>query len=344
MTRLRSLLWPLSVLYGAVVRLRIGAYRSGLLRPKRLNALVISVGNLTVGGTGKTPLVAWLAEQFSAAGQKTAILSRGYRPLAPRARAMDPGLREGWNDEAALLNNRLKGSVEMGVSADRFAKGKELENRGIACFLLDDGFQHVQLDRDVDIVLLDATRPFGGGQLLPAGRLREPVSALRRADIIVITRAEHSPAIEARVRRFTPAPIFYGQTGLLGIETYSAPLGRSGPSDPVRKGYYAFCGIGNPQAFFADLRRWGIALAGQAVFRDHPAYTERDISHLEARAAVCGADALLCTEKDTYDLLPLHSERMPILFCKIALRFTDPEGIWRAIVSAAEGKRGKVFL
>src|SRR3981189_1542717 len=157
----RILLWPLSLLYGAFVRLRVWLYAKGLLKQKRLNAPVVSVGNLTVGGTGKTPMVIWLAEQFLAEGKRVAILSRGYRGT------------NGTSDEIELMKFRLQGRVEFGVGKNRYAEGQRLEARQpIDIFLLDDGFQHVQLARDANILLVDASCPLRNEALLPSARLR----------------------------------------------------------------------------------------------------------------------------------------------------------------------------
>ncbi len=171
---LRTLLWPLSVLYGAIVRLRVSLYAHGLVKPKRLKGTVISVGNLTVGGTGKTPMVIWLAEKFLGDGKQVAILSRGYRGA------------NGTSDEIELMKFRLQNRVSFGVGKNRFAEGQRLESQqSIDVFLLDDGFQHLQLARDLDILLMDASRPLAGESLLPAGRLREPLAAMSRANLIV---------------------------------------------------------------------------------------------------------------------------------------------------------------
>src|SRR6266478_2037092 len=157
---LRTLLYPLSVFYEKIVRVRAGLYEKGRLRRKRLNGAVISVGNLTVGGTGKTPMVLWLAEKFLAEGKRVAILSRGYRG------------EHGTSDEIELLRARLGAKVRFGVGADRFAEGRKLEEaEPVDVFLLDDGFQHQQLARDVDILLIDSSRPLHKEALLPAGRL-----------------------------------------------------------------------------------------------------------------------------------------------------------------------------
>ncbi|MFQ5817671.1 MAG: tetraacyldisaccharide 4'-kinase, partial [Terriglobia bacterium] len=179
---LRTLLSPLAFLYAQFMRTRAVLYARGTLRARRLPAKVISVGNLTVGGTGKTPLVLWLAQRLQARGLKVAVLSRGYGRLTQEARIFADGSPrvEEAGDEAVLLARRLVG-VLLGIGGDRFAVGLHLaEKHHPDVFLLDDGFQHLRVARDLDIVVLDASDPFGGGYVLPAGRLREPVRALAR--------------------------------------------------------------------------------------------------------------------------------------------------------------------
>lgn len=208
----QTLFWPLTLPYGATARLRASLYRRGLLRQRRLEGIVISVGNLTTGGTGKTPMVLWIAERLLADGRFPGILMRGYRG--------ETGPSGVTSDELRLLQARLGQRVQFGVGPDRFARGRELAARGVDWFVLDDGFQHFPLARDVDIVLIDATNPFGGGFLLPAGRLREPRSALARADLIVITRSDHAPAVEAVIRRDSDAPIFYAAPHLESVRLF----------------------------------------------------------------------------------------------------------------------------
>ncbi|MFZ0883768.1 MAG: tetraacyldisaccharide 4'-kinase, partial [Candidatus Acidiferrales bacterium] len=215
MTFPEFVLAPFSLIYRAVTHLRARAYRKGILKPRRLDATVISVGNLTVGGTGKTPMVLWIAERLASEGKNVGILTRGYRgrPTGSRESA-DAASSVSTSDEVRMLQSRLADRVAFGVGADRYTNATRLAKRGVNWFVLDDGFQHLQLARDVDIVLIDATNPFGGGRLLPAGRLREPRSALARADIVVITRSNHAPAVEAAVRRETDASIYYARPKL----------------------------------------------------------------------------------------------------------------------------------
>src|SRR6202035_2373017 len=254
---LRIVLWPVSKLYGIGVSLRTQLYASGLLKQKRLKATVISVGNLSVGGTGKTPLVIWLAEKLLEQGQRVAILTRGYRGTA------------GSSDEVEVMRSRLQNRVVFGVGKKRFAEGQRIEShQAIDIFLLDDGFQQLQLARDLDIVLMDASRPMTQ-PLLPAGPMREPPSALARAGIIIFTRTENSAGAKEAIQRLANLPIFAASTRLLGFRG----IGGDGSLQTVAKlgngPFFAFCGIGNPEAFVRDLQRWGIMPAGHMFFPDH---------------------------------------------------------------------------
>ena len=293
------------------------------------------MGNLTVGGTGKTPLVLWIAERLAAEGKNTAILTRGYRGSSTGDARGEPQ-----SDEVALLRERLSGKVKIGVGADRYKNGEVLARHGAEYFVLDDGFQHLRLARDADVVLIDATDPFGGGMTLPAGRLREPISALRRADLVVITRSVQAPApaIEAMIRRHTKSPIFYAVTKLenvLRVPQLAVALPRE---DWPRARFFAFCGIGNPSAFFEDLRRWGFQLAGQRSFPDHHVYDARETRELELAAASCGADALLCTEKDVWNLRHAPFAAMPAYCCRISLELPAEE--FRSAIAAAISRKG----
>lgn len=331
-------LWPASILYGAGARFRSWTYKAGIRRQERLSGIVVSVGNLTTGGTGKTPMVIWLALRFIHKGERVGILSRGYRPL-PRSHvgASDVGTLN-FNDEMALIRERLGADAEYGIDANRFRAGKHLGARGIGCFILDDGFQHLQLARDVNIVMIDGMQRFGGGHVLPMGRLREPLSGLRRADIIVIHRCEErSSEIEETVRRHTAAPIFHSQAGLLDLKLWGNKETQRPVADERR--FFAFCGVGNPSGFFADLKRWRIEVVGRKSFRDHHWYTRRDLDDLVLAARKAGADSLICTEKDIYDLPAAISIEVPLSFCRIGMQFDDEDGLWQCIVKQIESKR-----
>jgi tetraacyldisaccharide 4'-kinase len=328
------LLWPLTIPYGAATRLRAGLYRAGILRAKRLDGVVISVGNLTVGGTGKTPMALWIAERLASEGKRAAILTRGYKG----------GDSAGGNasDEARLMRARLGNRVEIGVGADRFVRGRELKKGGVGWFVLDDGFQHMQLARDVDIVLVDATNPFGG-RLLPAGRRREPRSALGRADAIVIMRSSHAPAVEAAIRRDSNAPIFYARPELASIRRMNAEdpgASEIVDAEAIRgKKLFAFCGIGNPAAFLGDLQRWNLQAVGHKFYRDHHRFTQSEFDALAREARVAGAEALICTEKDAFNLAGVRTDAMDVFYCVISLCVERGEEFWRSVMAVAEQKK-----
>jgi tetraacyldisaccharide 4'-kinase len=350
MTLTQSLLWPLSLPYGAAAHLRARAYRKSILKAHHLDGTVISVGNLTTGGTGKTPMVLWIAERLLAEGKNVAILSRGYRgeKITP-AHGNNSAAAAVTNahakhitttsDEVRLLQARLGNRVQFGVGANRYEQGRELAKHGVNWFVLDDGFQHLQLARDVDIVLIDATNPFSGGRLLPAGHLREPRSALARADIIVITRSTHAPAIESAIRRDSAAPIFYARPQLDAIRNFNA--GKPGDAIALAElpKLFAFCGIGNPAAFLDDLRTWGLDIVAHKFFPDHHRYTAKDAQEIQQQASATGATALICTEKDLYNLPANPQHKLPTFYCSISLQVDNPDDFWRTVLSTAESRR-----
>jgi tetraacyldisaccharide 4'-kinase len=323
---IKILLWPLSVLFGSYVRLRQAFYARGWLKTKHLKARVISVGNLTVGGTGKTPMVLWLAEKFLAEGKSVAILSRGYRGA------------HGSSDEIELLKRRLGGKVLFGVGPDRFACGNRLESENsIDIFLLDDGFQHLQLARDLDIVMLDGSRKLREEWLLPAGPLREPIAACGRADILVVSRKFERPFIEARdAHTFA---IFYAQTRLLGFRRFGTDQPEKYLSEVGSGPFLAFCGIGNPDAFFDDLNRWHVPIAEKRAFSDHHKYSARELKKLQSRAEDVGAAALVTTEKDAENL-PHSNLRLPIWIAVIDFVFTAESELTAAIDRKLAARQG----
>jgi len=328
---LETLLWPLTLPFGAAVRLRARAYQSGIFRQRRLDGVVISVGNLTVGGTGKTPMVLWIAERLIARGEKAGILTRGYRGQR--------SLNAQTSDEAQLLAARLGNRVAMGVGRHRWARGRQLLERGVQWFILDDGFQHLQLARDIDVVLIDATSPFGGGHLLPSGRLREPKSALARADIIVITRSNHAPAVEAVIRRASASPIFYARLQLDSVHAWGGTYPGAEDSNARARRFFLFCGIGNPSAFLGDLRSAGFNIVGHKFFRDHHRYDEQNVRSLEAAARQAGADALLCTEKDVFNLAGSKGSSIPVCYCRASLEVERGDEFWQAILTKVASRR-----
>jgi len=304
-------LWPLSLVYGSATRLRAWLYQHNWLKQKRLNRPVISVGNITVGGTGKTPMVIWLAERLLAEGKRVAILSRGYRGS------------HGTSDEIELMKQRLQGRAMFGVGPDRYTEGQRLESAGVDVYLLDDGFQHLQLARDVDIVLVDSTSPLRHEFALPAGRLREPLSSLNRADAVVFTRTEQSKLTTCAIQKFPQFAIYPAVTQLLGFRKHGVGNSPEALRPEITGSFLAFCGIGNPAAFYADLERWGLQLAGQRTFRDHHRYTLGEIAKLERAAESAGASALVTTEKDAQNIPTSVSSRLPIEIAVVALEIRD---------------------
>jgi tetraacyldisaccharide 4'-kinase len=323
---LRILLWPLSQVYGIYVRCRYGLYARGWLKPKRLNATVISVGNLTVGGTGKTPMVLWLAEKFLAERKRVAILTRGYRGS------------HGSSDEIKLLRHRLGGKPLFGVGPDRFASGSQLlSDNAVDVFLLDDGFQHLQLARDLDIVMLDGSRKLENEWLLPAGSLREPLAACCRADILVVTRKFERPVIEAGdAHAFS---IFYAQTRLLGFRQFGSDPDQKYLSEIGSGPFLAFCGIGNPGAFFDDLSGWHVPVVEKMVFSDHHKYSSRELEQLQLRSDGCGAVGLVTTEKDSENL-STGNLRLPVWIAVIDLVFTAESELLAVIERKLKARQG----
>jgi tetraacyldisaccharide 4'-kinase len=316
----RAVLWPLSVSFGAVVQLRAWFYARGILRSKRLHTPVISVGNLTLGGTGKTPLVIWLAERLLAQGKRVAILTRGYKGSG------------GTSDEIELMKSRLGNRVQFGVGPDRYQQGLRLEPSGVDVFLLDDGFQHLQLARDVNVLLMDCSRPLARDWLLPAGRLREPVSAMSRADLLVFTRTETNPGTESAISKLQHVPVFAAQTHLRGFRKLGGGMQTLTPGELGPGPFYAFCGIGNPGAFIVDLEHWGLSVAARQAYPDHHRYSTAEAADLEENARRAGAQALLTTEKDAYNLSDVPFANFPVYVAIIELVFPQEDAFLAAIL------------
>jgi tetraacyldisaccharide 4'-kinase len=301
---LRLLLWPMSVMYGDLTRLRAWLYARGILKQKRLNRPVISVGNLTVGGTGKTPMVIWLAERLLAEGKRVGILTRGYKGAGQTS------------DEIELMKIRLRGRALFGVGANRFSQGKRLEPN-VDVFVLDDGFQHLQLARDVNILLFDGSKKLKQLWLLPSGELREPLKEVSRADIVVITRKAEHLTIEAQDSH--TYNIFYAQTQLLGFRSLQSPVDEKYLTEIGPGPFLAFCGIGNPRAFLDDLNRWHVPVCGHTFFRDHHRYSASDVRKLATEAQNKNATGFVTTEKDWMNWGSLEPPPLPVYVAVIAL-------------------------
>ncbi len=330
-------------IYRTAVEARLGLYDRWSGLRERAPIPVLSVGNLTVGGTGKTTFVAWLSAWLRERGFRPAILTRGYGGRAGRGplvvcRGAGPEVpvREA-GDEPFLLAQRLPWAVIV-AGADRVRSVYQARALGADVAVLDDGFQHLRLERDLDILLLDAQNPFGNYRLLPAGTLREPARGLNRADVIVITRSragERFDVLERVIRRYNPrAPVVRAGHRLVG---FFDAAGRPQPAPPRA---VAFCGIGNPEIFFADLERSGLELAATVRFRDHHPYTARDVERLEALAREHGA-TLLTTEKDLVRLLAALPPgwSVPLGVARIEAVVHDAEALRAALDCALRGAR-----
>ncbi len=297
-----GILWGLSriwVLGAAVDRHRETA------RARSLGAPVVSIGGLAMGGVGKTPLCAHLAERLAARGYAPAVLTRGYRRrsleevIVVEAGAQAPACMTG--DEAQIFVRFAHAHV--GIGRSRWTAGQLLRERlPTSVFLLDDGFQHYELKRDLDVVLIDALDPFSDGRVFPHGKLREPLSALRRAGCFVITRAQPNrnySGIRAVLAGYNPeAPVFLArlEAGAWINERTKEP--QELPDGAV----VAFCGLGNPEAFWRTLRRLGIEPVFQWTFDDHHTYVPRELKRLARQARERGAQALVTTQKDAMNL------------------------------------------
>jgi tetraacyldisaccharide 4'-kinase len=325
------LLLPFSAGYRLGVALRHAGYKHGWFKTRRLARPVVSVGNLTVGGTGKTPLVECIAKILLRRGWKPSILTRGYgRSSKAEMIVVPPGLGSRTNvgeigDEPTLLA-RILPEVPLVVCADRFRGGQAAEE----CFqvdahILDDGFQYLALARDLDVLALDTTQRISDWHLLPAGRQREPLSALRRAQIVVLTRTDSADpqVLEEKVLKVHPAAkVFRSRTELLRCT--GAGSGEAIAIEEIRaRKVAAFCGIGNPRAFFADLRRWGFNLVAEDAFPDHHVYTGGEIQRLVENARQHGAAALLATQKDAVKFSRDWARQLPILACEIQAQILD---------------------
>jgi tetraacyldisaccharide 4'-kinase len=283
------------------MRWRNHRYDNGRARVYRLDVPVISVGNLTLGGTGKTPLVYWLAQWFRDRDIPAVVISRGY--CAGQGHGRDV---QGENDEARELAARLPGVPHM-QNPDRVAAAREAIARfQCRAIILDDAFQHRRISRDLDIVLLDALEPLGFGHVFPRGTLREPPSGLRRADLVALSRAD---AMEPRRRAELRRQIAQLAPQAAWLEMIHAPralvssAGGREPLDWLRgRPVAAFCGIGNPAGFRHTLATCGCQVADFREFPDHHAYTPHDLEELGRWATGGGAAALLCTRKDLVKL------------------------------------------
>jgi tetraacyldisaccharide 4'-kinase len=346
-----AVLTPFNLLYGTITKIRRTLYQKNVLTSFDLGTKTISVGNITVGGTGKTPLAAFIAEKLINDGETVCLLTRGYGRDNPKSRvlvadgekiladARDAG------DEPFELANKLNGRAIIIADAKRAEAGKwAREKFGVTTFILDDGFQHLRVKRNLDIVLIDATNPFGNGKLLPAGILRESLESLERADAVLITRADlvaEVTEIKAKVSRTNPnCRIFVSKNQFgrfINLKEFLSAVPQKPEINVRNLKSYAFCGLGNPDNFFAQLRREKFNLAFSKTFPDHHIYSQPEIQKLERDAINKGAEILLTTAKDAVKLTHLRFN-LPCFVIENGLTFDDES----ALINLIQNPKSKI--
>ncbi len=313
---------PLESIFGAVVGARNALYDNGTIKAQRLAGPVVSIGNLSVGGAGKTPFVILLGGLLAERGVRFDVLSRGYGRRRSGVRVVDPGgLPQDFGDEPLLIARRL--NVPVIVGEDRYAAGRLAEEKfGEQLHLLDDGFQHRGLARDFDIVLV--TPDDARDRLLPAGRLREPLSALARADAVVLASGAAPQDFPAAADN-TAKLLWRVRRGIAPVKI---------PDRPV-----AFCGIARPKNFFLQLRTAGVEPAAHAVYRDHHAYGEKDIRELLALRQSSGAGGFVTTEKDAVNLGGYLSALEPLVVVPVKMELLDATAALAAMLDKIAERR-----
>ncbi|MBI4746277.1 MAG: tetraacyldisaccharide 4'-kinase [Deltaproteobacteria bacterium] len=316
----------LSILYGAAVRIRLALYSSGLFKVRETGCKVVSVGNITVGGTGKTPTVEFIARNLKEKGLKVAILSRGYRRTGKGIGVVSDGHQlllgpEEAGDEPYMLARRLK-TVPVLVGADRYELGRyALERFPLDVIVLDDGFQHIRLKRDLDILLVDGEKGFGNAHLLPRGPLREPLSGMKRAAIFLITKAfsDTGRIADSIMDKQPEAAVFkssYRPESVISL------------IDGAKRGLDAISGhrvtalsaIANPSSFINLLSSLDCALVSEVSFPDHYSYAAKDLEEIEKNAKAAGAEFIVTTEKDAVKIERFKDKMgMPVYYLAIDL-------------------------
>jgi tetraacyldisaccharide 4'-kinase len=327
----QKIFYPFSLIYGAIIWMRNKSYDKKFFRSFKIeNCTIISVGNISVGGTGKTPVINFLARYLSETGFKVVILSRGYRKKSKDTRIVSNGKEilislEEAGDEPFLLARQLKG-IPIVVEADRYKAALLIQQKFKPdVILLDDGFQHRRLMRDLDIVLVDASRGFGNGFLLPAGFLREPISSLRRADLIWFTRIDQSKNMEqliGKVRQVSSKPILKSCHQPAEIIPALSEK-RYDLSYLNQKRVFLFSGIGNPLAFEETIKKLGALVISHVKFSDHYQYTQKCLDKLIRQAQQSDTDLILTTEKDYIRIENLLKIESPIYYLTIGICISD---------------------
>lgn len=328
-----GLLLLVAVFYGLGQRVRAGLYRQGIFKARRLNCRVISIGNLTLGGTGKTPTVMMVADTLRRKGFKPAILSRGYGGQSGefvnvvndgRQTLLSPEMA---GDEPVMMAQRLK-DIPVLTGRIRYETGKyAIEQFGVDVLILDDGYQHLPLHRDLNILLCDATRLFGNDVVFPAGELREPLSAMDRADVICLTRCREDSQMN-RVDGYNRRRVPVIKTGLRAQSVIELSSGKETGIEAIQhQPATAFCGIAHPLDFFRTLEQMPVQIVNQNYFSDHHDYSTGDLKAIENLAKQAGAKLIVTTEKDAVKLKD-HTFSLPVYAVRIALEILEGQEEW----------------
>jgi len=338
------------LLYEALVRARNGLYASHVLRRQRLPAPVISVGNITMGGTGKTPLVLYISKMLAAQGYRPAILTRGYKRAAPNETLILPAGQSVLSaagilgDEPAVMRRHVP-FAWMGISRNRFLAGSRISAKlNQPVFVLDDGFQHRRLCRDLDIVILDCGQPLQSNRVFPRGTLREPLSGLRRCHAIVLNNLHRAgaevPILETVARFATKASIFRCHQSIESLVPFPAwsELQLGGTSQAPRSSFLV-AAIGNPERFEQDIRRLGIEIVGKKFFPDHYWLSPQDWQACIGDARGANAEAMVTTEKDAVKIL--HPPDFPLVVSVQATAISDAPAFDRMLRQCAESGLAK---
>jgi tetraacyldisaccharide 4'-kinase len=328
---------PFSPLYGFLMSLRENLYRKGVLRQHKLEVPVISVGNLVLGGTGKTPLVLYIAKLLQSQNRAPVILSRGYKGSATGAINLVSDRTtilldaSAAGDEPRLLAEKLPG-VPVITGKKRYTTGRfALDSLGADTLILDDGFQHLALKRDLDLVLFTGRDILGNGRVLPGGELREPLSALKRADAFIITSYDGDRDRKAQefisnlMELYPEKPLFTTsyEPGKTLLRIFNGKNEIISQADARSINLYGFCGVARPDSFRKTLEKTGIKLAGFQAYDDHHAYSRAEIDSLLHKAKGSGAGGLITTEKDWVKLQHIFPPGFPLLVLPVELLFND---------------------
>jgi tetraacyldisaccharide 4'-kinase len=331
---------PISPLYSMVMAFRASLYRRNILHVNTLPVPVISVGNLTMGGTGKTPAVQMLAKYLQRKGWRPAVVSRGYRGKADKpVNVVSDGRNillsaENAGDEPYLLATSIPGLVVLTGKKRIMPCRYACDELGCNIIILDDGFQHLSVDRDVNIVLFNATTLAGNSRVFPGGELREPVSALRRADAFLLTgvTTDNAPRADAFSKllkdKFNNTPVFTSEISVSGISSIKS---EEVVTNINKLKFYAFSGIAHPQRFLDTLTSEGLQICGHTSFKDHASYSSDEVNTLTKKAEAAGATGLITTEKDMVKLQNVTTQ-LPLFY--LILRPTPPQELVEFIESA----------